>query len=145
MSEKNDYYVYYLIDPRVDTPFYVGKGRGKRAYAHFARSSMFRGDRKIRSYKNNVIRKILSETGKKPVVKFFKKDLTEQEAFSIEVKQIKQLLKKGIKLTNMTDGGEGISGRVFKQPSSQRTAMKEWHANLPPEEKQKRKEYMSKR
>jgi hypothetical protein len=28
------YYVYLLIDPRNGLPFYVGKGKGRRCYAH---------------------------------------------------------------------------------------------------------------
>ncbi len=30
------YYVYLLIDPRTNKPFYVGKGSGTRAYQHLS-------------------------------------------------------------------------------------------------------------
>ncbi len=30
------YYVYQLVDPRTNKPFYIGKGRGNRMYSHLA-------------------------------------------------------------------------------------------------------------
>ena len=34
VSERLGFYVYLLVDPRTDTPFYVGKGKGGRANIH---------------------------------------------------------------------------------------------------------------
>src|SRR5665213_1516185 len=34
VAAKLHYYVYLLIDPRNEKPFYVGKGRGDRCFAH---------------------------------------------------------------------------------------------------------------
>ena len=34
MTEKLGHYVYLYIDPVTKQPFYVGKGKGNRAYAH---------------------------------------------------------------------------------------------------------------
>ena len=34
MTSHSIYYVYYLIDPRNNQPFYIGKGSGERLYAH---------------------------------------------------------------------------------------------------------------
>ncbi len=33
-----EYYVYLLIDPRSNKPFYVGKGKGNRCYDHLRES-----------------------------------------------------------------------------------------------------------
>jgi hypothetical protein len=32
--KNNKYYVYSLIDPRTNVPFYIGKGIGARLYRH---------------------------------------------------------------------------------------------------------------
>jgi hypothetical protein len=34
VSEKLQYYIYMLIDPRNEKPFYVGKGKGNRVFEH---------------------------------------------------------------------------------------------------------------
>lgn len=84
----NKYYVYeYLRED--DTPYYVGKGSGFRAYCK-------------RPYKPN----------DKSRIKIIKEDLSEQEAFDLEIILIKKYgrldLGTGI-LKNKTPGGEGYS------------------------------------
>ena len=71
----NKYYFYCLLDPGKPgefnyneisfdyEPFYIGKGTGKRINAHFYPSSL-----KLKSYKNNKIKKIL-ESNLKPIIK----------------------------------------------------------------------------
>ena len=90
----NDYYVYIYL--REDgTPYYVGKGRGKRAFST-----------KRRFIKPKDETKII----------FHSKNLTEEEAFIIEKELIAQYGRKnngtGI-LRNLTDGGEGQSGAIY--------------------------------
>ena len=34
IGKRKDYYVYHLIDPKTNLPFYVGKGRGDRMFHH---------------------------------------------------------------------------------------------------------------
>ncbi len=36
MSEKLGYYVYIYVDPETNLPFYMGKGKGNRVYAHLS-------------------------------------------------------------------------------------------------------------
>ena len=94
------YYVYQLIDPRTNKPFYIGKGKGKRIDAHEkeARSNII-------SPKCNMIREIESSGLKiiKEIIKYFDKENT---AYNYEKKLIKKI---GLdNLTNLTEGGIGI-------------------------------------
>ena len=90
----NDYYTYaYLREDR--TPYYIGKGRGRRIHCT---------QRTIKSPKD------------KSRIIFLKKNLTEEEAFKHEVYMIFVLGRKDLGigiLRNRTDGGEGASGSVI--------------------------------
>jgi len=88
----SEYYVYMYL--REDgTPYYVGKGKGDRAYNSFRRIKAPPRDRIIFALKN----------------------LTERQAFDNEREFIKWYGRKdnntGI-LRNLTDGGEGASGYI---------------------------------
>jgi len=88
---NNEYYVYFFL--RQDgTPYYIGKGRGKRAYRKDAPPE----DRILLVLQN----------------------LTEEQAFSNEKNFISWYGRKdtgtGI-LRNLTDGGEGVSGRKLSE------------------------------
>jgi len=91
----NEYYTYaYLREDR--TPYYIGKGKGKRIY-----------NSHIRQNKTNLKPKDISR------ILLLKKNLTEEEANKHEVYMIaifgRKDLGTGI-LRNMTNGGDGISG-----------------------------------
>ena len=95
-KEYNDYYTYaYLREDK--TPYYIGKGRGKRIY-----------DKR---------RTIKAPTDKSRIL-FLKKNLTEAEAFKHEVYMIfvfgRKDLGTGI-LRNRTNGGDGASGAVHSE------------------------------
>lgn len=101
------YYVYILRDPRKENePFYVGKGKDKRAESHMNK------DDEHNLFKTNVINKIRGN-GLEPLIEYYKENLEESEAFLLEINLIKKYgrrdLGTGI-LTNLTDGGEGSSG-----------------------------------
>lgn len=99
MLKPQGFYVYlYLRDD--GTPYYVGKGKGRRAWS--------RSGRTVRPPVNESKIHVVSDT------------LTEQEAFELEIELVAQYGRldesTGI-LRNGTNGGEGTSGHI---PSKQR-------------------------
>jgi hypothetical protein len=80
------------------TVFYVGKGRVKRAH-------------KLGAYERNIYHKnIVSKYGAKNIKIGVIPCSTENTAFELEKGLIKCFRRMGVKLTNMTDGGEGKTG-----------------------------------
>jgi len=74
------YYVYELIDPRVNLPFYVGKGKDKRVYFHLSEKSRAKSENK-RKY--NKIQK-MRENGCEPEIKIVKYFENENDAYDYE-------------------------------------------------------------
>lgn len=99
----NNYYVYQLRLAHSETPFYIGKGKGKRCYCHFREWSLRRD-----SHKNRVIKKAMDD-GIEILVEILHHELTESEALNKEVELIAFYGRHnfGGCLTNATDGGEG--------------------------------------
>lgn len=101
------FYVYLHKRATDGSIFYVGKGTGDRAWH---KSSYSRGDgwwRNI-SIKNGVIVEICQD------------DMTEGDAFLLEMWLIAKLRHVGVVLCNLTDGGEGASGAVRSKETKQR-------------------------
>jgi hypothetical protein len=93
---ENNFYVYMYL--REDgTPYYVGKGKKRRAYSKEKR--------------------VLPPKDESRIV-FYKQNLTEEEAFEHEIELIalygRKDLGTGI-LHNLTDGGEGSSGIIISE------------------------------
>lgn len=80
------YYVYELIDPRVNLPFYVGKGKGNRVYFHLSEKSRAKSENK-RKY--NKIQKIRKD-GYEPEIKIVEYFENENDAYEYEEKLIKK-------------------------------------------------------
>jgi len=117
---ENIYYVYVYVDPRKDQtkfgsyvfdgePFYVGKGKNKRAWTHLTESK----NRTHNTLKFNKIQRILSDNAT-PSIMFIGENMDEQTALQLEENIIKTIGTKwniaGIEtgpLCNMTSGGEG--------------------------------------
>ena len=91
------YYVYGLIDPRNDLPFYIGKGKGNRALSHLQNKS------DINQIAKNKINKIRS-IGLEPYIKYYHNNiLCEQEAYDLEENLIEnyKIISEGGILTNI--------------------------------------------
>lgn len=108
----NIFYVYAFLRKSDDTPYYIGKGHGKRAFINSGRVTKGPKD--------------------KSKIVFLKENLTEVEAFEYEMEMIKKYGRKdngtGI-LLNKTDGGDGMTGHKWteeqkKNYSKVRTGMK---------------------
>jgi len=76
--------------------FYVGKGKPRRAQSLCAR--------------NQHHGRIVAKYGRDNIIVDFVPCESESAAFALEIEWIRTLRLFGVKLTNMTDGGEGASG-----------------------------------
>ena len=95
------YYIYAYL--REDfTPYYIGKGSGRRAYVKHGSINLPK-DRSL--------------------IRLFMKNLTEEVAHALEVRFIAAFGRKdngtGI-LRNLTDGGEGISGCIRSEETKRK-------------------------
>lgn len=101
-SGKNQYYIYsYLREDH--SPYYIGKGSGKRAYT--------KGPKEVKPPRD------------KSRVRILKADLTEEEAFLLEKLYILMFGRidsgNGI-LRNRSDGGDGSSGYIVSPEERKR-------------------------
>jgi len=94
---SNIYYVYEHWRPDTKSCFYVGLGKGYR-------SGTLRGRN---PHHANVFKKLLN-IGLSVEVKRIYENLTRAEAVSKEIERISFWRSLGVRLTNMTDGGDGI-------------------------------------
>lgn len=103
------YYVYQLRRADSELPFYIGKGKGRRARSHLYLDSSSRNQHKM-----NTIIKARRE-GVEIVIEYLATHLLEDEAHYLErefiAKYGRRDLGTGV-LTNWSDGGEGQSGAV---------------------------------
>jgi hypothetical protein len=89
----------YIHSKPDGTPFYVGKGRATRAY-EFSKS------RRTQHHHN-----IISKYGRDNILVCLFPCKSEQDAFELEIFWIRKLKEQGYPLINLTEGGEGASGR----------------------------------
>jgi hypothetical protein len=105
--------IYALADPRNDEIRYVGKAQepAHRLYVHLY-SAKTRKSRDNRSHKYNWIRELMREN-LVPVLVVLESGLADSIASERERHWIADLRQEGHRLTNHTDGGEGMLGAVF--------------------------------
>lgn len=105
------FYVYQLRIDDQDKPFYIGKGQGRRAYYHL-KADCINNDRN--RHKVHTILKAQKD-GKEVLVEILHRNMSEQEALNKEMELIALYGRRNNKtgcLTNLTDGGDGVSGYV---------------------------------
>ena len=81
----NNYYVYQLIDPRNNLPFYIGEGKENRAWSHLTFNSGCNNP-----HKDRVIRKIQS-LGLEVILNLIKTDLIKEESIRYESQLIEEI------------------------------------------------------
>lgn len=115
MSSTDAYYVYHLIDPRTEKPFYVGKGCGKRDASHLVEASRSEQHWSNR-HKCRIINSVVRQGLTVKIVRIAE-GLSEIAAFSLEVSEIEKYGRvctgTGV-LTNIHEGGKsgGAEGRA---------------------------------
>ena len=114
MTNKNQkipadsmYYVYVLIDPRNDQPFYVGKGKGKRVEAHYYNWASDRMDNPYKSKKIEKLKKLGYQPKYEIVFEHTDAKLVYEEEKRLIAKWGRHRYDKGGILTNIRKGGEG--------------------------------------
>lgn len=109
LLSMKDYYVYALIDPNKNKPFYIGKGRGKRAQSHLWKNTWMCENKRCKGYINN-----LRLQGVEPKIEILFDNLTPEEAFDKEANLIIKFGRRGIDalgcLMNLAEGGRGANG-----------------------------------
>lgn len=81
---SNIFYVYHLIDPRTNLPFYVGKGKGDRDVDHLRRRTIGENP-----YRDHVIEQI-RRSGLEPTAVRVHEGLDEKTAYELEEIEIKR-------------------------------------------------------
>ena len=98
---ENNYYIYVHCTLDEDIPFYIGKGKKNRCKHHSDRSDWWKRIVAKHDY----------------YIKILEINLTQEVALSKEKEYIlkfgRRQFKNGGTLVNLTDGGDGVSGKIF--------------------------------
>lgn len=101
-------YVYEHWRPDLNAPFWVGKGTGFRYRVYKRRSN---------THYNGIVAKLRS-AGLDVEVRFVAVDLSDEQAFTIEVERMHFWRESGITLANKAAGGRGGMSGVKRSPES---------------------------
>ena len=122
------FYVYEHWRLDRDECFYVGKGKGRRAY-DFTQSR--------NKYYKAIVAKVLRE-GSAIDVRIVQSGLSESEAFDLERNRIKFWRESGVELSNFTNGGEGTTGLVMSQDARAKMRLAKLGKKQTPEQIERR-------
>lgn len=132
------YYVYELIDPRNNQPFYVGKGKGQRAKTHLWQIPETRNQ-----YKENKIESIRRE-GLEPEIRYVVENIQDSDlAYEIECLLIKKYGRKGYDkdgiLTNICENARppNHKGKTYEEIYGKNRALIEKEKRLETKRKNK--------
>ncbi len=109
------YYVYLLVDPMTNWPFYVGKGRGERFRSHGIEAGVLAGDGASAAERRRKIARIqaIRAAGHEPQISFARIRIpNEREAFLVEAALTDTLNAYGEPLVNEVRGHETAAGPV---------------------------------
>jgi len=88
------YYVYCYVDPATNLPFYVGKGKQRRAYVHMSRPRDSNINKNKTRFKNKIEK--MKRQGVTPKIIFLAQNIKDEDiAYAIEESYIKQYGRKG--------------------------------------------------
>ena len=121
----NNCYVYCLIDPKNGVPFYIGKGKGTRMYSHERDVKNGKIPNTNNTYLFRKIKKIHT-SGLSVIYKKIIENIDDDMALSVEVKEIRKVGRANLglgPLCNLTDGGEGNSGKVVSEESKHKMSL----------------------
>ena len=113
-AQLGPYYVYMLIDPLGNVPFYIGKGKGNRLLSHEKEADkLLRARKKTEKEKIKRIREIRARAkNKSPLVHVLRHGITSSsEALRIEASVI-QAMEGITKLTNIVKAFDEPKGRA---------------------------------
>lgn len=108
-EERKDFYIYMYLDQE-NVPFYIGKGSGSR----YLVIHHLNGDSRNQFLKNKILKIGIENI----TIHKLHKNITEQESFYWEKYWIKYIGRRNTKegtLCNLTDGGEGASGKLVSE------------------------------
>lgn len=114
-AEEIGYYVYCLIDPRTGKPFYIGKGKGNRVFAH-ARDALEQTDA---TDKLDAIRDIIN-SGHRVNYVIVRHGMNEETAFAVETALIDFAGRFELGLTNVVLGHKSSAFGIMTTEEIQR-------------------------
>ena len=116
-----DYYVYCLVNPLNKNIFYIGKGKGKRAFQHYQE---YTKGICTNNFKYNEIESF-AKYNYAPIIKIIANNLLEEDAYKLETKLIKRFYKS---ITNISqnENSPNLLKREIRKIYNSMPSYKEW-------------------